>query len=73
MIERNGPHGPLDEALQALIGKELRSLYDSVLDEPIPNKIADLLLKLDKLDDLTAEPKASTKPGKPNGKGAGTK
>lgn len=33
--------------MQAMIGKQLRSLYESVLDEPLPDKIMDLLVKLD--------------------------
>ncbi|XWN32439.1 MAG: NepR family anti-sigma factor [Devosia sp.] len=38
---------PLDERIEAMIGKQLRNLYDAVLAEPIPDKIADLLSKLD--------------------------
>ncbi|UOM34498.1 NepR family anti-sigma factor [Acuticoccus sp. I52.16.1] len=35
--------------MQSLIGKQLRSLYDSVLVEPIPDKLVELLLKLDEV------------------------
>lgn len=52
MVEMGGSNGPPDEAMQALIGKQLRTLYDSVLVEPIPDKIVELLIKL---DDLTSE------------------
>jgi hypothetical protein len=50
MAEKSGRSGPPDEAMQALIGKQLRTLYDSVLVEAIPDKIVELLLKLDDLD-----------------------
>jgi hypothetical protein len=33
--------------MQDLIGKQLRQLYDSVLVEPIPDRIVELLMKLD--------------------------
>ncbi len=33
--------------MQSLIGKQLRTLYDSVLVEPIPDKFVELLMKLD--------------------------
>lgn len=36
-----------DDPLQALIGLQLRSLYDSVLAEPIPDRLTELLAKLD--------------------------
>lgn len=36
-----------DDPMQSLIGKQLRSLYDSVLVEPIPDRLVELLLKLD--------------------------
>ncbi len=44
--------------MQSLIGKQLRTLYDSVLVEPIPDKLVELLMKLDqvsadKSDDAT--------------------
>lgn len=42
-----------DDAMQSMIGKQLRSLYDSVLAEPIPDNIVRLLTQL---DDLTSEP-----------------
>ncbi|MBJ3774594.1 NepR family anti-sigma factor [Acuticoccus mangrovi] len=38
--------------MQTLIGKQLRDLYDSVLVEPLPDKIVELLTKL---DDLTGD------------------
>lgn len=47
MAEEDRPSGARDDAMQALIGKKLRTLYESVLAEPIPDKIVDLLVKLD--------------------------
>jgi len=44
---------PQDDAMQSLIGKQLRTLYDSVLVEPIPDKLVELLMKL---DEVTTEP-----------------
>ncbi|MEM7694329.1 MAG: NepR family anti-sigma factor [Pseudomonadota bacterium] len=36
-----------DDALQSIIGQQLRQMYDSVLSEPIPDKIVELLARLD--------------------------
>lgn len=36
-----------DEQIQSMIGHQLRSLYDSVLNEPIPESIISLLTQLD--------------------------
>lgn len=41
---------PGEDAMQDMIGKQLRTLYDSVLVEPIPDRIVELLLKLDEAD-----------------------
>ncbi len=50
MTEDNGPGTPQDEAMQSLIGKQLRTLYDTVLVEPIPDKFVELLMKLDDME-----------------------
>ena len=42
--------------MQGLIGKQLRTLYESVLVEPIPDKIVELLIKL---DDVTSSERGS--------------
>jgi hypothetical protein len=47
MVDNDEAPLPRDDAMQALIGKQLRSLYESVLAEPLPDKIVDLLVKLD--------------------------
>lgn len=52
MAEENEDHYRGDDAMQTLIGKQLRDLYDSVLVEPLPDKIVELLTKL---DDLTGD------------------
>jgi hypothetical protein len=45
------PHSPvtamLGPDLQQHIGRQLRSLYDEVLKEPVPDRLRDLLLKLE--------------------------
>lgn len=45
----NGEHPP-EDAMQDMIGKQLRHLYDSVLVEPIPDRIVELLLRLDDVE-----------------------
>ena len=52
MDKRTQSNEPDDDVMQAMIGKQLRTLYDSVLAEPIPDNLVELLIKL---DDLTAE------------------
>ncbi|MEI2385584.1 NepR family anti-sigma factor [Breoghania sp. JC706] len=37
-----------DEDIQAKIGSQLKSIYDTVLDEPVPDRIAGLLKQLEK-------------------------
>lgn len=49
MTHNNGNDVPDDEPMQTLIGKQLRSLYESVLAEPLPDNIVDLLVKLDEV------------------------
>lgn len=36
-----------DDPLQAMIGEQLRLFYDSVLSEPLPDQLLDLLNQLD--------------------------
>lgn len=47
MVDNDETSYPRDDAMQAMIGKQLRSLYESVLAEPLPDRIVDLLVKLD--------------------------
>ena len=35
------------DEVQSIIGKQLRAMYDSVLSEPIPDKLVELLIQLD--------------------------
>lgn len=37
----------LDPQLDAMIGSKLRSYYDSLLSEPVPDRIVELLMQLD--------------------------
>jgi hypothetical protein len=37
----------IDEHIQCRIGTKLRSYYDELLNEPIPEKFVELLVKLD--------------------------
>jgi hypothetical protein len=47
--------GSLDREVQAKIGQQLRSMYNDVLNEGVPDRFADLLSRLDKPNDT--EPK----------------
>lgn len=44
----------LDERLQAHIGSQLKSMYDSYLNEPIPDRLVELLEKLDAVSSTSA-------------------
>ena len=35
------------DEIQSLIGEQLRAMYDSVLSEPIPDRLVELIIKLD--------------------------
>ncbi len=35
------------DEIQSQIGKKLRAMYDSVLSEPIPDRLVELLIQLD--------------------------
>lgn len=52
MSDNDRGETPPDDPMQDMIGKQLRTLYDSVLVEPIPDRIVELLMKL---DEATAE------------------
>jgi hypothetical protein len=45
---RPGKTGTLSPELQAHIGRQLRSLYDEVLKEPVPEHLRELLAELEK-------------------------
>jgi hypothetical protein len=46
--QRAGKTGTLSPELQAHIGRQLRSLYDEVLKEPVPEHLRELLAELEK-------------------------
>lgn len=39
--------GELDPRIDALIGSKLRSYYDDLMQQPVPDRILDLLAQLD--------------------------
>ncbi|MEL6372363.1 MAG: NepR family anti-sigma factor [Pseudomonadota bacterium] len=41
----------LDDVLQGFIGERLRGIYDSVANEPVPDKLLDLLRQLEEAED----------------------
>ncbi|MGO4704593.1 NepR family anti-sigma factor [Microvirga sp. 2MCAF38] len=41
------PEPRLDEISQSRIGEQLRAMYDDLMQQPIPDKFAELLSKLD--------------------------
>ena len=47
MSDKDSGDTPPEDEMQNMIGKHLRNLYDTVLVEPIPDRIVDLLMKLD--------------------------
>jgi len=47
-VDPQGKTGSLGPDLQAHIGRQLRSLYDEVLKEDVPDHLRDLLAELEK-------------------------
>jgi len=45
--EPAGPTAPAPNDIQAHIGRQLRSLYDGVVQQPVPDRFRELLDKLD--------------------------
>jgi hypothetical protein len=43
-------NGTLDRDIQEVIGKQLRAMYDDLVNQPVPDRFADLLQNLDKQD-----------------------
>lgn len=50
----------VDSLLQSAIGDQLRSMYDSVLSEPIPQRLIELLEQLDQASAASAARDAVT-------------
>jgi hypothetical protein len=46
-VEKLDEELQIDEHIQRRIGTKLRSYYDELLNEPIPEKFVELLVKLD--------------------------
>jgi len=57
------PGTGLDDHLQAHIGGQLKSMYDSYLNAPIPDRLVELLEKLDEVS-RKSEPDETGEPGK---------
>ncbi|MEJ8570040.1 NepR family anti-sigma factor [Microbaculum marinum] len=57
-VNQQNPNPPgsaaLDERLQAHIGTQLKSMYDSFLTEPIPDRLVELLQELDRVSEKKA-------------------
>jgi hypothetical protein len=47
-------------ARQRAIGRELRRIYDGVVNEPVPDEFVDLLRKIDDADDAGSKPSGKT-------------
>jgi hypothetical protein len=52
MESHSGPGGggtpPIDRGIQTEIGKQLRAIYDDVVNEPVPSKFMELLEQLER-------------------------
>ena len=44
------PNPKLDRVIQGRIGDELRAMYDDLMQQPVPDRFADLLSKLEQSD-----------------------
>jgi hypothetical protein len=64
--DRDRPRGIVDRSLQAQLGRQLRSIYQDVADEPVPDRFIELLKMLEdketgqprNRDQQTADPRA---------------
>lgn len=45
----------LSDDIQAKIGSQLKSIYDNVLDEPVPDRIAGLLRQLERASEAESK------------------
>jgi hypothetical protein len=67
-IEASAPLGqvlPFESQVQGHIGRQLRALYDHVLDQPIPDRFLTLLQQLD-AGDPEAQPDPGAGPDEPS-------
>lgn len=46
-LNQGGPNAVSDPRLLKRIGRELRSVYDEVVEAPVPDHLADILRRLD--------------------------
>ncbi|HEX2136324.1 MAG TPA: NepR family anti-sigma factor [Microvirga sp.] len=45
----------LDRTIQTRIGDQLRAMYDELMQQPVPDRFADLLAKLEQSDEEKAQ------------------
>ena len=45
--EKLSPNPKLDRVIQGRIGDQLRAMYDDLMQQPVPDRFADLLSKLE--------------------------
>jgi hypothetical protein len=53
--EGETPEPTLDRAIQARIGDHLRAMYDDLMQQPVPDRFADLLGQLERGKDKDSE------------------
>jgi hypothetical protein len=55
-LSENLPSEPtLDRAIQERIGTQLRAMYDDLMQQPVPDRFADLLGKLERRDEKASQ------------------
>lgn len=50
LTDRVGSEPTLDRAIQERIGDSLRAMYDDLMQQPVPDRFADLLSRLEQRD-----------------------
>ena len=53
--DRLSSNPKLDRTIQTRIGDQLRAMYDDLMQQPVPDRFADLLHKLERTDDGKAQ------------------
>lgn len=44
--KRSADHAGLDRVIQAQIGDKLRTMYDQLVEQPVPDRLADIIKRL---------------------------
>jgi hypothetical protein len=50
LTDRLGTEPTLDRTIQKRIGDQLRAMYDGLMQQPVPDRLKDILDRLEKLD-----------------------